>query len=534
MIHQHPARWMGLWLALGLLLSLCAYPYLSQAVFSDDDGHILQLAIEAPYLGAYYMNEVYQQLSVVHYTPVALTIYRLMFELFGVTATPFLILQIGLLGLCAALAGAWCHRHTQQVSAGLMAILLIASLSSVWPMAARFYTLHYGLGALFSLLLLLHLQKKSPLTAVEQTQALATSFVLALLSLLSKEIYAPLVLALWAWAAFQKHRPQAIGLLLAMLVYAGLRLHVLGFSTEGRAGNSLLADLQSLQADTLVHFAKWYVQTHALLLLATVLALVLRPLQTLKNILVACLLVLPVLAAPHAFIDPAQHADRLFFAFDLAMCCALALALHSKAAAPHWPKWVLLLALPWGVFSTHAAMQTKQQELANDPSQKITRQILNAEALQPLTILTWPDYKQGGLMRLRASLGIPLRITQNCQEALQAQSQGQEIWNFDRQGQRLDPLRLSEGCQPLLGHGPEPVTEIIHPSFIKGVLQWQLQASPELQIGIQFPDRGMTFSTGHMRERLVRPRNGEPYRLYAHQGTQWWFSELRHMNVQAR
>ena len=314
MIHQHPARWMGLWLALGLLLSLCAYPYLSQAVFSDDDGHILQLAIEAPYLGAYYMNEVYQQLSVVHYTPVALTIYRLMFELFGVTATPFLILQIGLLGLCAALAGAWCHRHTQQVSAGLMAILLIASLSSVWPMAARFYTLHYVLGGLFSLLLLLHLQKKPPLTAVQPTQALATSFVLALLSLLSKEIYAPLVLALWAWAAFQKHRPQAIGLLLAMLVYAGLRLHVLGFSTEGRAGNSLLADLQSLQADTLVHFAKWYVQTHALLMLATVLALVLRPLQTLKNILIACLRSVGVAAryvSGYLLTHPAEGQPRL-------------------------------------------------------------------------------------------------------------------------------------------------------------------------------------------------------------------------------
>jgi hypothetical protein len=148
-----------------------------------------------------------------------------------------------------------------------------------------------------------------------------------------------------------------------------------------------------------------------------------------------------------------------------------------------------------------------------------------------MTILTWPDYQQGGLMRLKARQGIPLRITQNCQEALLAQSQGQEIWRFDRQGQRLDPLRLSEGCQPLLGHGPEPVIEIIHPAFIKGVLQWQLQASPVLQIGIQFPDRGMAVSASHVRERWVRPRNGESYRLYAHQGTQWWFSDLRIMQV---
>lgn len=531
MIHQHPARWMGLWLALGLLLSLCAYPYLSQAVFSDDDGHILQLAIEAPFLGAYYKPEIYQQLSVVHYTPVALTVYRLMFELFGVTATPFLILQLGLLGLCAALAGAWCHRQTQQVSAGLMAILLIASLSSVWPMAARFYTLHYGLGALFSLLLLLHLQNKPPSSAVQPTLALVTSFVLALLALLSKEIYAPLVLALWGWAAFRKHRPQAIGLLLAMLVYAGLRLHVLGFSTEGRTGNSLLADLQSLQAGTLVDFAKWYVQTHALLLLATVLALVLSPLQTLKNSLIACLLVLPVLAAPHAFKEPALHADRLFFAFDLAMCCAVALALHTKAAAPHWPKWVLLLALPWGVFSTHAAMQSKQQQLSTDPSQRITRQILSAHPLAALTILTEPDYQQGGLMRLMIRQHIPLRITQNCQEALHAQAQGQMVWTFDTQGHRQDPVGLSKRCQPLLAHGPEPVTEVIHPSFTRGVLQWQLHAPSGLQVGIQFPDRGLTLATPQMRERLVRPRDSEPYRLYARQGEQWWFSELRQMTV---
>ena len=522
---------MGLWLALGLLLSLCAYPYLSQAVFSDDDGHILQLAIEAPFLGAYYKPEIYQQLSVVHYTPVALTVYRLMFELFGVTATPFLIWQLGLLGLCAALAGAWCHRQTQQVSAGLMAILLIASLSSVWPMAARFYTLHYVLGGLFSLLLLLFLQRKPPHTTRQQAQALSATLCMALAALLSKEIYAPLVLALCCWSVWRRQTPQAIGLSLAMLVYIGLRLHVLGFSTEGRMGNSLLADLLALQANTLVHFGRWYVQTHTLLLCALVLALVLRPWQTFKNTLMACLLVLPVFAAPHAFKDPSLHADRLFFAFDLALCCAAALALHSKAFSQQWPKWVLLLALPWGMFNTHAAMQTKQQQLATDPSQRITRQILSAHPLAALTILTEPAYQQGGLMRLMIRQHIPLRITQNCQEALHAQAQGQMVWTFDAQGHRQDPVGLSKRCQPLQAHGPEPVTEVIHPSFTRGVLQWQLHGPSGLQVGIQFPDRGLTLATPQMRERLVRPRDSEPYRLYARQGEQWWFSELRQMTV---
>ena len=113
-------------------------------------------------------------------------------------------------------------------------------------------------------LFLLHLQNKPPCSAVQPSLALATSLVLALLALLRKEIYAPLVLALWGWAAFRKHRPQAIGLLLAMLVYAGLRLHVLGFSTEGRAGNSLLADtLRDFTARTTLIAMRYQSSHHA-------------------------------------------------------------------------------------------------------------------------------------------------------------------------------------------------------------------------------------------------------------------------------
>ena len=58
-------------------------------------------------------------------------------------------------------------------------------------------------------LFLLHQQNKPPSSAVQPSLALATSLVLELLALLRKEIYAPLVLALWGWAAFRGHRPQA-------------------------------------------------------------------------------------------------------------------------------------------------------------------------------------------------------------------------------------------------------------------------------------------------------------------------------------
>lgn len=532
----HP-RWLALWLGLGLLLALCAYPFLGQAVFSDDDGHILQLAIDAPYLGAYYLPEVYQQLSVVHYTPVALTVYRLMLEIFGLSATAFVLLQLSLLGLCAGLAAAWCHRQSQHTSAGLMVLVLIASLSSVWPMAARFYTLHYVIGGVFSLLLLLQLQALPTGTRAQQGRALARVGALALAALLSKEVFAPLVFALIGLSVLRRQSPRALVLMLAMLVYAGLRLQVLGFSTEGRMGNSLLGDLFALQASTLKNFAHWYVQTHALLLCAALLALWRQPARTLQNTLMASLLVLPVLAAPHAIQDPTLHADRLFFAFDLALCCAIVLALHARAPSANTHRWWPLLVLPLALLNTHPAMARKQQQLATDPAQHITRHILAARPDRPLTILTDTGYMQGGLMRVMALQRThphgPLHITQNCQQALLAQRQGHTLWTLDAQGQTLDPTALAQRCQTLTAHGPTPVAAPIAPAFVRGLLQWQLTAPEGLQVGVEFPDRGMSIDTPQMHQRLVRPRPNEPYRLYARQGPHWWYSELRHMEVLA-
>ena len=540
----------GMWWLLSACLAGVAYPFLSQAVFSDDDGHILQLAVDAPWLAAYLDPQVYQQLSVAHYTPVVLTVYRGMLALWGLNPSAFVVLQLALWGACTALAALWCHRQSRRASAGALVVLLVVGASSFWPMLGRFYTAHYLLGGVFSLWLLLVLQKPLALPDVAHLQErkthqgikaiggdspwyLAGMAVLGLAAVLSKEVYLLLLPALVVSCLWQRQWTRAWILGLALLVYLAMRWHVLGFSLEGREGRGFVSDLLAIDAPTWMRFFKWYAQHHVLLLSLLVVALWRSPWIMLKWGGAAGLLVLPVLAAPHAIRLPEVHADRLFFAFDLALMVAVALALHHRP----WPlvrwRWLglpVVLGVGWlGL----GALVEGAHKTAADAQQRITRQILAAPYDRPLTVLTDVNYQQGGLMRVMRLQGIhDFTITQNCQLALAHLRLGQTLWGLDEMGNRLAPSLLQERCLPWSKHGP-PVRVETEPSFMNGVLRWQLSADEGVQVGVQFPDRGMSLAIGQMHQRMVRPRHNEPYRLFAHRQGQWWFSELRTMQLDA-
>jgi hypothetical protein len=518
-------------------MALIAYPFLSEAVFSDDDGYILQLAVDAPWWASYLVPEVYQQLSVVHYTPVVISVYRVLISLFGLNAAAFVLMQLFLFSLCTAMAATWCHRQTQQASAGGLVVLLMMGASSFWPMLVRFYTMHYLIGAIFSLGLLLLLQKapaqkhpQEPAGPIYDSPLFYLSvWALGLAAVLSKEVYLLLLPAVIAWCLWQRQKLRATALSLSLLVYMALRLHVLGFSLDGRQGQSFVDDFMAINASTLVNFLQWYVQTHAMLLGLAILALWRSPQQLLRNTLVAGLLVLPVLAAPHAIRFPWIHADRLFFAFDLAMICAVALALHHKPWPKGWLKWGGLGVLAGSAWMGQAALAATAQKSALDEQQRVTRKILAAPIGQAITVLTDLTYQQGGLMRVMQLRGTHnITITQNCQLALTHQRQGETLWVFDGQGNSLDPAFLHLHCQ-LLPAESDPVTALIDPVFVNGVLKWHLQATEDMQVGVEFPDLAMIIPVRHMHQRLVRLRQHEPYRLFAHREGKWWFSELQAM-----
>jgi hypothetical protein len=545
MKHDVANRFWLVWCLLSACLAAVAYSYLSQAVFSDDDGHILQLAVDAPWLAAYVEPTLYQQLSVVHYTPVVLSIYRAMLEVWGLNPAAFVVLQLVMWALCAALAATWCQRQTRQASAGVLVVLMVVGTSSFWTMMGRFYTVHYLVGAVFSLLLLLWLQRKAdagsaalgspkrPAPVRDSPLFLLGIGLLGLAAVLSKEVFLMLLPALVVSCLWLRQWRRALALLVALVVCLAMRLHVLGFSLEGRAGQGFVQDALAIDAATWFHFFKWYAQTHTLLLVLLAVALVRNPMAMLKWGGLASLLALPVLAAPHAIRMPDLHADRLFFAFDLALICAVALVLQRRPLPMNWRLWAGLPVLLGAVGLGHAALTEMAQKTAADPQQQITRQILAANSERPLTVFTDLDYQQGGLMRVvRQQSGKDFTITQNCQLALDHLARGQTLISFNKQGQPLDPVVVQALCQAWAGPTP-PVTVLIAPTFSKGVLKWHLQAQENVQAGVMFPERGMSFGIQQLHQRIVRPRQDEPYRLFAHRQGQWWFSELRTMQLDA-
>lgn len=527
------ARGPTLWWLLSALGVAVAFVFLRQGMFSDDDGHILQLAVDAPAWRVYLDPEVYQQLSVAHYTPVVLTVYGFLLAAFGLEPLSFVVTQLLLMGACMAMAAVWCQRQTGQSSAGAMVLLLSIGVGSFWPMLSRFYTVHYVLGGVFCLGLLLLLQRPAQR---DGPWLWAGAGVLALGALLSKEVYVLAVPALWVWCVWRGQRGRAVALALACLVYAGLRWHVLsmslGMSLQGRADVGLLADLAQLDAATLLRFVDWYAKQHAVLLAMVAWALWRSPGRMLAYAAAAGVWVLPALAAPHALREPAQHADRLFFAFNLALVCAVVLVLHHKPWAERQKKWLLGALSLVSVAMAQASWSAHAQQLAQSGPLSVTRQILAAQPQGALTVLTDMAYQQGGLMRvMRVQQSQNITITQNCGLALERWQQGQALWVLDAQGRRSDPKDLPARCRLWPAQAASPVVVKQAPRFVDGVLQWHLQAPEGWQLGVEFPDRAMTIGTGQFHQRLVRPRDAEPYRVLAHRDDVWWFSEVRTMDL---
>lgn len=500
------------------------YPLLDWSQFSDDDTHILQLALSYDWLSPYLDPLVYQQLSIVHFTPLVLSAYRAAIALFGLNAQAFIGIQLFFIALLCALAGYYVWRVHRRLSAATLTMVLIFSSASLLPMLSRFYTLHYILGGIFTLLALLLIQRKLAYSIL----TLGALFSCTLLALLSKEIYLMAVPVLWLLLWRHKAMAALASVSLALALYMALRFYNLGFSTDGRDGQSLLAGLFNIDAKTWLNFGQWYFINKGVILFFCALAFLRAPAKMALYLPLAALFLLPTLAAPHAFQVPQLHGDRLFFGFDCALVIAAVLALYSKAVPRQGAILISLVIVLFSVGLQRNVMQTYSAQQMASPAYKITQSILTATSHSPTTILTPLTYLQGEFGNIYTKLGNPwLSVTQNCQQAISALRQGQSLVIFDRYGQQLNNDTLTDRCQS----AENVATVVIPPQFQRGVLQWQIEVPATYTTGVLLIDRGITIATPTLQQRLVRPKPGERYQLFTRKDNLWWFSPIATIHV---
>ncbi len=503
-----------------LCLFFSQYPLLIWSSFSDDDTHIMQLALSYGWLEPYFKPEVYQQLSIVHYTPVALNIYRIILEFFGLNANAFVLVQLLSIATFSALLGFFCWRETQRLSAGFLAIALVFSSTSLLPMLSHFHTIHYILGGIFSLLALLLIQQNDRFSVLK----LAALFSATLLSLLCKEVYLMLIPLLWIllWRC-QSFTAIAV-VTLSLGCYLGLRIYILGLSSEGRSGQSFLADLLSIDITTWINFIKWYLSTKWLIVITAMLAMVVAPRKQSIYLLAAATFALPALAAPHAFREPELHGDRLFFIFDCGLVIASVMAFYTKSIPKKLASSFIIAIFIITVPLQRSTIKTFAEQETAKPTYLITQTILYDLAKIPTTVLTPLFYAQGELMNIYRLLGNPwLNITQNCYQALTQNTNERLLFIFNNAGKQIANETLSQSCKL---NGPPAVLNVPL-EFRNGVLQWDISVPTGYHGGVILIDRGFAVPMTKYRERIVRPKLGERYQLFTNKENQWWFSDIK-------
>lgn len=518
-------------LAMFLLISLVAYaallPFLSWVVFSEDDSHLMRVAVDYSWWQHYLVPEIYQQLSAANYTPVAMTFYKLLTHMFEFSPQAFLAFMMLLLALLTALAGRVVEQITHSRQTALLAMLLIFSNMSVMTLLVRFYTMHYILGGIFALIaVLLVLQNKRQLSSASLVAAML------LLALLSKEVYLMLPPLMMLLALYRRDFMLLMAAAAALVIYLVMRTYILGMSVDVGAESSYFAGAWSASSEAWSLFIAWYGKTRSIILLAVLAALILNPRRTLTLLPVAVAFVLPSLMVVHGITEFNLHGDRLFFVFDSALAMIAAIAIMESSRLPSVLRQkpgqiasAVVLALVIGIHIVNS--NTHQAQLAERVDYKITSYLLaNKDSLPGKTIFVPLEFIQGDLMRVNTILGnAPYEITQNCQRALSVDDA--QLVMFDGAGNPLTRETLSNNCAPL----QTSINVITAPRYNNGILEWELQMAEGFSGGVLFVDRAFAVPIPVFARQLVRPRPGERYQLFARRDNGWWFSGVETMQI---
>lgn len=505
-------------IACGVLFS-----FLGWATFSEDDAHVMRVAIESGWLDPYYNGEIYKQLSAANFTPFVLTLFRAVLVYLPLDSVSFLSVSAVFTALLAALAGVLSREIGSSACGAWLTVLLVLSNLAVTTLLSRFYTMHYVAGGVFALLALI-LSIRKPAGSV----ALVGIFTFLVFALLAKEVYVgvPLIVFILAWRT--SNLKLGIVAVTAVIVYISMRLLVLGLPS-GSGSSSYSASVFSLSLQNWLAFFAWYVETKWLLLLAVAISLFYAPLRFLKLLPFALLFLLPTFLAAHGYLNPRLHGDRIFFAFDSAMAVVVAITLSPLLMAKKNVTSVgMVLGLTIGLFLHMHYIAAYKAEEQSTADYRVTRYLMDSEnAKVGKTFYVPLSFEQGELMIVERELdGKPFLATQNCILALQQPEDRLVV--FDQGGNLSSRENLDASCKP----AASPVRVNIAPRAIKGVVEWNLDVEPGFVGGALFIDRAIAVPVANFSRLMVVPGSGERYQLFAFKEDQWWFSAVAEMDIQ--
>ena len=215
------------------------YAFLGWSTFSKDDAHILQIAARYGWLEVYYKPEIYQQFSMAHYTPVELSIYKLLLTFTSLNPSSFLAFQLLCLGIISSLCGQLCFKITNDYWASIFVIILMFSSEATLTLASRFYTTHYLVGAIFSLSAFLLYYREEATKSITLILIAVTLFF----SLQAKEVYFISAFLLFLLSMKKREFHVTCVILLTLTLHLALRWYVIGVSHEGRSGGSYVSEI---------------------------------------------------------------------------------------------------------------------------------------------------------------------------------------------------------------------------------------------------------------------------------------------------
>ncbi|HDZ08010.1 hypothetical protein [Pseudohongiella sp.] len=513
----------SLFLLASLLLYAVLFPLLSWTVFSEDDSHLMRVAIDYAWWQHFFVPEVYRELSAANYTPIPLVVYKTLVSWFGLSTNAFLVFMLLAISLISALAATLTEQITRNRMAAWAVILLIFSSMSMHTLITRFYTMHYLIGGIFALTALVVIFRSD---AKRVSPVLPSLFLL--LALVSKEVYLVLPPLVGLYALYHRNFRLAIGAGVALLVYLILRTWMLGMSVDIGGESSYFAGFWGISGAAWLSFIGWYIKTRIFILAAVGTALLVNFRRTVMLLPLALIFAAPGLAVSHGIVEHTLHGDRIFFAFDCALAIVAIIAIaqsgfFQRFARPLPLLGMLALFLLVHVFN-NASYRAQTEQMAD---YRITRFLLdNLADLEGATLFVPMNFIQGDLMRVNDALEQPrFFITQNCVAALGA-AEG-ELFMFNGNGEPITREDLSANCIPA---SVDPVVDIA-PRYNNGLLQWQVQFPDGFSGGVLFVDRAFAVPIPAFSQQLVKPAPGERYQLFANNGINWWFSDIEPMQI---
>ena len=509
-----------------LLLLLCHWLLIDFPHFESDDAYLIYLASTLDWYRFVYVPEIYQQLSVVHLTPFAVPFYTLIQEFFPFSPGAYLNIMAILLALWMFSCALFLRVHFKLPGTYMILFgILILSISSVGTILNRFYTSHYLLSGIFGTVSLIAL---SHYNQTQRSMFYWIATALMILALMSKEIMIAILpisffLFLQNRILAKKIFTAGVIIVLSYFAYRGYMLEQLIGARVAK--NGFIQGLVTIY-EVLPSFIDWYVSGRALLLLALIGAFFLNPLTVLAGLVVAVMLAVPTLAAPHGYSYPELHADRLFIASDFALAATAALGFARWQQRNRLFNHPVILAVAGGIVIAGFARSLYQTNLyderaANSDEYRITQTIL--EHYSVTDAIYFPEnYALGSMVAaLKQKYARPREISANCLEALQWKGGNHLLLNHH--GQIISHTTLAGHCSSMDSTPPISGNVV----YDRGILRWDIVGAEHLEVGVYFQEHAFYVRNRQFEERLVRPAVGEKYKLYAKEGTHWWFSEER-------